>query len=288
MSDTPTPQHSPTLTTPPVVLTIAGSDSSGASGVQLDLKALQACGVYGACAVTAVTSQNTRGVHRVFHVPPGVAAAQIDTVCADFPIAVVKIGMLGRAQMVRAVADRIRRRELTYVVLDPVLLAKDGTPLLSGRGVAALKESLLPLSTVVTPNAPEAEALSGVTIVGEDSLRSAAERILKLGARAVLIKGGHLPGEPVDTLFCEGKVHRFRSTRIGEGPAKVRGTGCLFSSAVAAGLALGKDIHEACEFAQAFVRRAIEGAVAVGRGNRVGWLREPFNEAPSHQSREVD
>jgi hydroxymethylpyrimidine/phosphomethylpyrimidine kinase len=272
---------------PPVVLTIAGSDSSGASGVQLDLKALQACGVYGVCAVTAVTAQNTREVHRVFHVPPRVAAAQIDAVCADFRVAAVKVGMLGRAQMVRAVADRIRRRNLNNVVVDPVLSAKDGTPLLCGRGVAGLKELLLPLATVVTPNVPEAEALSGLSIADEASLLPAAQRILKLGVGAVLIKGGHLPGEPVDTLFIADEVHRFSSARIGAGPAKVRGTGCLYSSAVAAQLALGKEVTEACEFAQAFVRQAISGAVRVGRANRVAWLGEPFEPAPPLDSLEV-
>ena len=250
-----------------VVLTIAGSDTSGGGGIQQDLKVLQACGVHGATVITALTAQSTTGIRRVHRVPPRFVGDQIDTVAADLPIAAVKTGMLDRAAIVEIVAERIRRRELTNLVVDPVILAKDGTPLLNGRGLAAVQRRLLPLARVVTPNVPEAEALSGVSISDEPSLREAARRIGALGVEAVIIKGGHLPGEPVDTLYWKDEFRDYRGARI-EG-APVRGTGCLFSAALAAHLAMGDSIADACSAARELVRRGIAGAVALGKGARL-------------------
>jgi hydroxymethylpyrimidine/phosphomethylpyrimidine kinase len=253
-----------------VALTIAGSDSGGGAGIQLDLKVFQTLGVHGVSALTALTAQNTRGVERVFHPPPSFLAAQIDALVCDMPIAAAKTGMLGRSAMVAAVIDRVRRRGISNLVVDPVILAKDGTSLLSGRGLDLLKRRLLPLAAVVTPNVPEAERLSGLSIVDSASLRAAAQVISQTGVGAVLIKGGHLPGEPVDTLFVQGDFAEFPGRRLSGSP--VHGTGCLFSAALAARLALGDALPEACAAAKAFTAAAIRDAVSVGKGNRVAVL----------------
>ncbi|MCC2671708.1 MAG: phosphomethylpyrimidine kinase [Armatimonadetes bacterium] len=250
---------------PKVALTIAGSDTSGGAGIQMDLKVFQSLGVHGASVETALTAQNTTGVHRVHRIPPVFVAAQIDAVAADLPIAAAKTGMLHRREIVEVVAERIERRRIPNLVVDPVILAKDGTPLLSGRGIASLKRRLLPQTRCVTPNVPEAEALSGVQITDEASLREAALRILELGVAAVLIKGGHLPGEPVDRLFCDDEVFEFPGLRI-EGPP-VHGTGCLFSAALAARLALGDPLPAACDAAKGLVTTGIRRAVRLGKGS---------------------
>lgn len=235
--------------------------------MQLDTRVLQACGVHASSVVTALTAQNTRGVRRVFHVPPRFVAEQIDTVAADLKVAAAKTGMLGRAQVVEVVAERVRRREIPTLVIDPVLHAKDGTPLLAGRGLASLKRSLLPRALVVTPNVPEAELLSGREIRNAPSLRDAARAIADLGVPGVVIKGGHLPGDPVDTLLWQGEFVEFPGERLPGCP--VRGTGCCYSAALAARLALGDTAPQACAFAHELVRHAIRQAVVLGRGARV-------------------
>lgn len=251
-----------------IALTIAGADSCGGAGATLDLRVFHACGVYGVSALTALTAQNTRGVERIHPVPPRFLAAQLDALARDLPIAAVKTGMLARSQVVTAAADRIRRRSLPNVVVDPVLLAKDGTPLLSARGIEALKSRLLPLALVVTPNVPEAERLAGIAISDSASLREAARRIAALGPRGVVIKGGHLPGEPVDTLFWEGEFLELAGERRDEGPP-VHGTGCCFAAALAAHLARGSSVPEACRAAKRFVERAMAAAASLGRGSRL-------------------
>lgn len=252
------------------VLTIAGSDSSGGGGVQADLKMFQRCGVHGASVVTALTAQNTCGVLGVHRVPPRFVARQIDAVTRDLPLAAAKTGMLDRGQIVEAVAERVQRRSIPNLVVDPVILAKDGTPLLDRRGLTALCQRLLPLALVVTPNVPEAEALSGLSIRDEASLRDAAQTIAAFGVRAVLIKGGHLPEEPVDTLLLDGEFHRFPGERLSGLP--VRGTGCLYSAALAARLALGDPLPDACRFAKEQVRAAIQTALPLGKGSRIAIL----------------
>lgn len=253
-----------------VALSIAGSDSCGGAGFQLDLKVFQALGVHGASVATALTAQNTQEVRRIHHIPPVFLGAQIDAVCEDLPIAAAKTGMLARAQVVQVVAERVRRRSLPNLVVDPVLLAKDGTPLLSGRGKELLLRRLLPLATVVTPNVPEAEALSGVRIHNRASLLEAAQAISATGVRAVVIKGGHLEGEPVDYLWMEETLREFPGERLAGTP--VHGTGCLYSAALAARLALGDTIPDACAAAKALITHAIRDAVALGRGSRLAVL----------------
>ena len=251
-----------------VVLTIAGSDSSGGAGVQMDLKVFQTCGVHGASVVTALTAQNTREVHRVHRVPPRFVAAQLDAVTRDIPLAAVKTGMLDRGQVVEVVADRVRRRSIPNLVVDPVILAKDGTPLLDGRGMLALKKRLLPQALAVTPNVPEAEALSGIAIDGPEKLREAARAIASLGAAAVIIKGGHLSGSPTDTLFWRDEFFEFPGERVATSGARpVHGTGCLYSSALAARIALGDPLPEACRFVKRLMQQSIANAVHLGRGS---------------------
>jgi hydroxymethylpyrimidine/phosphomethylpyrimidine kinase len=245
-------------------MTIAGSDSSAGAGLQQDLKVFTALGLWGTTVATALTAQNSRGVERIHYLPPRFVAAQIDAVARDLPPAAVKTGMLGRSQVVNAVAGRLRRRRLPNLVVDPVLLAKDGTPLLSPRGVQALKATLLPLARVVTPNLPEAASLAGRAVSDEASLRDAARAIAALGP-AVLIKGGHRDGCPVDLLFDGSGFTEFGGERI-EGPP-VHGTGCLYSAALTARLALGDALADACAFARRFVEQAIRGAVRIGKGS---------------------
>jgi len=250
------------------VLTIAGSDSCGGAGVQMDLKVFQALGVHGASVVTALTAQSTEGVRRVHHVPPRFIGEQIDTVARDMAFAAAKTGMLDRAGVVQVVAARARRRRLPNLVIDPVLLAKDGTPLLESRGVALLKQRLLPLAAAVTPNVPEAEFLSGVRITGPESVREAARRIAETGVRAVIVKGGHLEGAPVDTLLYDGEFYEFPGERIETPEGRpVHGTGCLYSAALAARLALGDALPEACAFVKRLMEDALRSAVLLGRGS---------------------
>jgi hydroxymethylpyrimidine/phosphomethylpyrimidine kinase len=248
------------------VMTISGSDSSAGAGLQLDLKVFAALGVWGTTVATALTAQNTRGVERVHHLPPRFVAAQIDALAADLRPAAVKTGMLGRAQVVNVVAERIRRRRLPNLVVDPVLQAKDGTPLLNPAGIQALKQNLLPLARVVTPNLPEAAALAGLPVEDDASLRAAARAIAALGP-AVVIKGGHGEGDPVDLLFDGERFMEFGGARI-EGPP-VHGTGCLYSAALAARLVLGDSLPEACACARRFVEEAIRSAVPLGKGSRL-------------------
>ena len=253
-----------------IALSIAGSDSCGGAGIQLDLKVFQVLGVHGVSVLTALTAQNTRGVERVHHVPRVFVAAQIDALISDLPVAAAKTGMLARAEVVEAVAERIQRRSIPNLVVDPVILAKDGTPLLSSRGLLLLKKRLLPQAIAVTPNVPEAEALSGVKIRDETSLCEAARHIAGLGVRAVIIKGGHLSGEPVDTLFLDGEFTQFPGRRIEGVP--VHGTGCLYSAALTARLALGDALPEACRIAKETVTRAITNSIALGKGSRLAVL----------------
>lgn len=259
-----------------MALTIAGSDSCGGAGVQMDLKVFQAFGLHGACAVTALTAQNTEGVRRVHHPPPRFVAEQIDAVMRDLPVAAAKTGMLGRAQVAEVVAERVRRRGIPNLVVDPVILAKDGTPLLGARGLEVIKKRLLPQALVVTPNAPEATALSGVEVVDRESAREAARRIAALGVPGVVVKGGHLPGEPADLLYWREEFFDIPGERLGAGRPPVHGTGCLYSAALATCLALGVPLPEACVRVKRLMETAIGDALSLGRGSLlVGRLRIP-------------
>jgi hydroxymethylpyrimidine/phosphomethylpyrimidine kinase len=252
------------------VLTIAGSDSSAGAGMQADLKTFAALGVYGASAVTAVTAQNTLGVEEVFTLPPDVVRAQIECIVQDMSVSAVKTGMLSTAEIVRVVAEIIGRLPHPNLVVDPVMTATNGArrTLLAPDAVSTLKTHLLRIASVVTPNVAEATTLSGIGVTSAASAREAAQRIFDLGAKAVVVKGGHLEGEhAVDVLFDGRTFTEFSAPRFSG--SSIHGTGCTFASAIAAGLALGDDLAAAVERAKRYVTGAIEHAIPVGRGARV-------------------
>lgn len=252
-------------TRPPVALTIAGSDSGGGAGIQADLKTFQRHGAYGTSAISLVTAQNTTGVARVERLAPDLVVAQIDAVAADFPVAAAKTGALGSAEIVAAVAGAIARLRIAPVVVDPVMLSKHGHALLDASAVETLRRELLPLAALVTPNRPEAEALADFAIASEDDALRAARAIAALGARAVLIKGGHAEGEEVaDLLFDGARALWLRAPRIDT--PHTHGTGCAYSAAITARLAHGDALADAVRTAHAWLARAIATAPALGRG----------------------
>lgn len=245
-------------------LTIAGSDSSGGAGIQADLKAFAQIGVYGLSAITAVTAQNSLGVQKVNKVPPRIVAAQIDAVARDIGTDACKIGMIYSEQVVSVIAERIERRKITNVVLDPVIFAKDGSRLLLARGVDRLRKELIPRCTVVAPNLAEAAELAKREVADLEDAKEAAKIIRGFGAKYVLIKGGHLEGDPIDLLYDGEEFTEFRGKRI-EGKS-LHGTGCIMTAAIAARLALGDTVPEAVKFAKGFVASAIEASVRLGKG----------------------
>jgi hydroxymethylpyrimidine/phosphomethylpyrimidine kinase len=245
-------------------LTIAGSDSSGGAGIQADLKVFAQLGVYGICAVTAVTAQNSKGVQKIFKVAPKVVASQIDSTSRDIGVDACKVGMLYSPQLVDVVAERIHRREIANVTLDPVIFAKDGTRLLTAKAVQRIKKVLISQSLLVSPNVAEAGILSGIEVTDTKSAALAAEKIGQLGCRYVLIKGGHLDGEPVDVLFDGESVREYRGERVEGEP--MRGTGCVLSAAITAFIAQGHPVPEAVAFAKQFVTSAISRSTKLGKG----------------------
>jgi hydroxymethylpyrimidine/phosphomethylpyrimidine kinase len=253
----------------PRALTIAGSDSGGGAGIQADLKTFSAFRVFGMSVITAVTAQNSLGVQGVENLPPGFVALQLDSVLDDFGADAAKCGMLSTAPIIEAVAEVLRERPIDNLVVDPVMVAKSGAPLLRPDARRALVERILPLALVVTPNLPEAGALAGFPVNDRESMEEAARRIADLGPRHVLVKGGHLKGDPLDLLW-DGHVFReFRGERIDS--ANTHGTGCTLSAAIAAGLALGQSLTDSIARAKAYVSRAILEGFQAGRG--VGQLR---------------
>ncbi len=248
------------------VLTIAGSDSGGGAGIQADLKTFAAWGVYGTSAITAITAQNTIGVTASEALSADLVAAQIEAVAGDIALHATKTGMLATAAIVEAVAAAIEDLDLPNVVVDPVMVAKSGDRLLHDDAIQMLRIELLPHARVVTPNIPEAEALSDRVIASLDDAREAARAIHGLGSRAVVVKGGHAEGdEVVDLLFDGERFSEFRIPRIRT--VNTHGTGCTFASALAAALALDESIYEATEHAQAYVAGAIRHALAIGHGH---------------------
>jgi hydroxymethylpyrimidine/phosphomethylpyrimidine kinase len=254
----------------PVALTIAGSDSSGGAGIQADLKTFAAFGVYGASVITALTAQNTRAVSGVHPVPADFVTAQLDAVFDDLEIAAVKIGMVGELATIAAIADALSRRKPKHVVLDPVMVATSGDRLLSADAVSALRERLIPLASLITPNLPEAAALLEEPVASDETaIASQGERLLALGARAVLIKGGHGQGrESIDYLFSGGDMIALPAPRILT--KNTHGTGCSLSSAIAAGLAKGKTLEQAVRDAKAWITDAIAAADRLGVGHGHG------------------
>jgi hydroxymethylpyrimidine/phosphomethylpyrimidine kinase len=251
-----------------IAVTIAGSDSSGGAGIQADLKTFAALGVYGATVITAVTAQNTRGVSAIHDVPPDFITAQIDAVFSDLSVGAVKIGMLSQPATIEAVAAGLDRHKVQNVVLDPVMVATSGDRLLAAEAVELLRRLLIPRALVLTPNLPEAAALLDAPMATtEPEMREQAERLLALGARAVLLKGGHANGpESVDFLVEAHAVARLAAGRIPT--SNVHGTGCTLSAAIAAGLAKGLKLDEAVREAKAYVTAAIAaaGRLTVGGG----------------------
>jgi hydroxymethylpyrimidine/phosphomethylpyrimidine kinase len=253
----------------PIAVTIAGSDSSGGAGIQADLKTFSALGVYGASVIAALTAQNTRGVTAIHDVPPAFIAAQIDAVFSDLAVGAVKIGMLSQPDAIRAVADGLEQYRQTNVVLDPVMVAASGDRLLAPEAIEVLRTILIPRALIVTPNLPEAAAILETTVAtNESEMREQGERILALGCRAVLVKGGHASGaESVDLLVEPTAVARLAAERVAT--ANTHGTGCTLSSAIAAGLAKGLDLTESVREAKAYVTAAIAASdrLAIGKGH---------------------
>ena len=248
------------------VLIIAGSDSGGGAGLQADLKTVTMLGGYAAVAVTAVTVQNTLGVSDVFPIPPEIVLAQGRAVLNDIGADALKLGMLGDAVTAEVAAELIELAGDAPAVVDPVMIAKGGAALMAPDALAVLRNRLVPLATVLTPNAPEAAALTGLTVESESDLRRAGEALLEAGARAVLMKGGHIEGpRVVDILMSPAGETRFESGRIDT--RHTHGTGCTLASAVAAGLAQGRSLEHAVDRAHAYVQQAIRHAPGFGAGH---------------------
>jgi hydroxymethylpyrimidine/phosphomethylpyrimidine kinase len=259
-----------------VALTIAGSDSGAGAGIQADLKTFAAHGVYGISAITAVTAQNTMGVVRADPLPSDLVTAQLEAVMSDFGAHAVKTGMLANAAIVEAVAAAAEDLELPFLVVDPVIVASSGDPLLDDEGVMALKRELLRRAHAVTPNIPEAEVLSGISISDEQDKREAARRIFAMGPVHVVITGGHIPlawsaasapvSDGIVDLVYDGDVFtEYAAARV---PGRhTHGTGCAFSASITAHLALGRSLHEAVPLAQAYVAGAIRHAPRLGAGS---------------------
>jgi hydroxymethylpyrimidine/phosphomethylpyrimidine kinase len=247
-------------------LTIAGSDSGAGAGIQADLKTFAAHGVYGTSAITAVTAQNTLGVIMFEAVSADLVTAQIEAVVADIGAHAAKTGMLANAAIVEAVAAAIKELDVPFLVVDPVMIAKGGDRLIDDEAIGSLKTELLREAFLVTPNIPEAEALSGVRIHSDDDRREAARRIAAIGATAVLIKGGHYPGDDiVDLLFEHGEFVEFRHPRV---PGRhTHGTGCTFAAAITSHLALGRTLRDAIPRAQRYIADAIRHAPDLGKGH---------------------
>lgn len=260
----------------PRLLTIAGSDSGGGAGIQADLKTFSALGCFGMTAITALTAQNTQGVRAIHGVPPDMLTDQIDAVLQDIGVDAVKIGMLHSPEIVQAVASAIDRHALPHVVLDPVMVATSGAVLIDNPAIAALVRELFGRSVLVTPNLDEASLLVGRSLTHEDDMQAAALELLAQGAKAVLVKGGHLAGDVVsDLLQVSGAApHWMRAPRIAT--ANTHGTGCTLSSAIAAHLALGLPLRDAVEAARTYVRGALAAGAAVKTGQGGGPLNHGF------------
>ncbi len=251
-------------------LTIAGSDSGGGAGIQADLMTFAARGVFGMSAITALTAQNTVGVQGVFEIPPEFVAQQIDSVVQDIGVDVVKTGMIANSAIIETVARKVREYRLAPLVVDPVMMAKSGDPLLRADARDTLIQTLLPLATVVTPNVPEAQVLCGFTITNEDEMKRAARAICELGPRSVVVKGGHLlrEAESVDVFFDGDTYELFPGRRVET--TSTHGTGCTFASAIAAELAKGASVREAVRIAKEYVTAIISASAGLHLGHGHG------------------
>ena len=249
----------------PTAMTIAGSDSGGGAGIQADLKTFAALGVYGTSTLTAITAQNTIGVTAVHEIPVDVIAAQFDAVVTDIGADAVKTGMLASIAIIECVASGVRRHGVTQLVVDPVMVAKSGDTLLQGNAVQSLCTQLIPLAALVTPNIPEAQTLTGMEISSDNDMLVAARRIIEMGARAVVVKGGHREGPATDLFYDGSNFREFTAPRVET--ANTHGTGCTFASAAAAGLARGMNLQDAVALAKDYVTEAIRQSFPMGRGH---------------------
>ena len=238
------------------VLTIAGSDSSSGAGIQADLKTFFAFGVYGMSVITSVTAQNSLRVNGMVNLSPEFIGLQIESILSDFKIQGIKTGMLYNRETVLTVANKINENNIPIIVVDPVMKAKGGETLLKEDSIGMLKRKLIPLSTLITPNVPEAEILSQMVIENTDDAKKASEKIYGLGCKSVLITGGHLPGEPVDVLF-DGE----------EFTLYTHGTGCTFSAAITANIVKGKSLQESIHISKEFLYKAIKESFNLGKGH---------------------
>jgi hydroxymethylpyrimidine/phosphomethylpyrimidine kinase len=250
----------------PVALTIAGSDSSGGAGIVADLKTFDSLGVWGTTAITAVTAQNTRGIDASFALPPELVRAQIEAIADDLRIGAAKTGMLGSPEIVRVIADAVRLAGIALLVVDPVLVASHGPRLLEAGALDPLRDELLPLATVITPNLPEAAALTGLEVRDREGMVAAAKALQCLGVGVILITGGHLPDreQSPDLLWAEDGSRWLEADRIDA--VHTHGTGCVLSAAITAELARGTDPVEACIRGKRFVTGAIHAGLELGRG----------------------
>jgi hydroxymethylpyrimidine/phosphomethylpyrimidine kinase len=248
----------------PVALTIAGSDPSGGAGIQADLKTFHQFGVYGEAVITLLTVQNSRAVSRVETVPTDFVCQQVSAVVEDIPPLAAKTGALGSREIVETVAELASRFSFPLIV-DPVTVSKHGAPLLSRDANAALRARLLPYAALVTPNIPEAELLTGVNIETQDDMKRAAEAMLRFGCQAVLLKAGHLTGEPVDLLLDEHGFAEYPGVRVAG--CHTHGTGCTYSAAITANIALGQPLRQAVNIAKQYIQNALETAPLLGSGS---------------------
>ena len=261
-----------------IALTVAGSDSGGGAGIQAALKTFAALKVFGTTAVTAITAQNSLGVQGIHNVPPEILEAQIESVLSDISVDAVKTGMLSQKASIKCLCDALRRYGIEKVVVDPVMVAQSGDELIGPEAVYSIQNELLPLASLVTPNIPEAEKLSGFNITDVKTMEIAARKIYDLGPGAVLVKGGHMEGETVvDILYSGQEIRKFISPRINT--SNTHGTGCTLSSAIAAELSAGCELKEAVSRAREYLMLALENSFKPGRGYgplghavKVGWV----------------
>lgn len=245
-------------------LTIAGSDPSGGAGIQADLKTFSRLRVFGMSVITSLTAQNTTGVSGVFDVTPEFVGRQLDAVITDIVPDALKTGMLSNAGIVELVAGKVRQYGLAKLVVDTVMVSKSGSPLLRDDAVDALREMLIPLALLTTPNLEEAQVLTGMAVRTTEEMEEAARRIHRMGARHVLVKGGHLEGDAVDVLFDGSEFQYFRADRIET--RDTHGTGCVLSAAITAHLACNRSVAEAVRFGKDFVTDAIRNGLRIGKG----------------------
>ncbi len=253
-----------TTTSPPPVMTIAGSDSGAGAGIQADLKTFAALGCYGTSVLTAVTAQNTKEVAAIAEVPEEVVIAQIDTVVEDIGARAVKTGMLSSRVLIQNIVDRLEAWGIPHLVVDPVMISKAGVPLLARDAVATIRDELLPIATVVAPNLHEAGMLAKTEVTNHEQMEDAAKAIRQLGPKVVVIKGGHLDGTPVDLVLDDDQIHWLEGVRVDT--TNTHGTGCTFSAAIAALLARGCGDLEAVRLAKLYVTNALEHSYAIGEG----------------------